>query len=235
MKKPFLILIIFASIHCLAQVSFNDLKGTWRFSSYEGTFDLVFQTESQLIFGGEPSAYTLTGNYIRIQDGYYTIDYPFVLQGNLLTVSFPEDYDLTFSKIENSDQVITEQNEKQQVYDQNQQKQTGGQEHLLNGKLCSWSGSSTSSSSYSSSSWAYFDGQGNFSYGSESSFSSDAGNAYGGDNGGSRGTYRISGDTIYFSYPDGSSDTATVYMRQDDGRITEVKYDGSVYAAGLCE
>ena len=222
------------------------MKGKWIWS--EGGLDLVFQSENLLYLGGEPANYSLGNGVIRIQDDeYYPMDYPFTLQGNVLNITFPEGYELPFTRVGDSTQLDSQQQgqrynnqyaqqQKQQVYDMNNQQQSSGQEHLLQGKLCSYSGSSSYSSSYSSTKWAYFDGQGNFQYGSESSFSSDAGMAYSGDNNqGNRGTYRVSDDNVTLTYSDGSSDTATVQMRQNDGRITELKYGDDHYGAALCD
>lgn len=119
-----------------------------------------------------------------------------------------------------------------------QQPAGSGQEYLLQGTLCSWSGSSSGygNSSYSRSTKVYFDGQGNFSYSSEASFSGDAGIAYGGDQGsGQGGTYRIVGNQVYLQFNDGTSGVAQINMQQDDGRITELMYEGTLYANGLCE
>ena len=231
----FLILLMIAmSVNC--QVTFSDLKGNWRYSSYEGNLDLIFQTENQLIFAGEAANYSLVQGAIRVQDEYYPVDYPYTLQGNTLNLSFPEGYQLAFIRVDAGNVTGTQQDQNvDRQSGQAQQNRSGGQEYQLQGKLCSYSGSSTYSSSYSSTKWAYFDGQGNFQYGSESSFSSDAGSAYSGDNSGNRGTYRVSGDIVTLIYSDGSSDPAKVYMRQNDGRITELKYGEELYATGLCE
>lgn len=114
--------------------------------------------------------------------------------------------------------------------------QTGGSgmEYQLRGNFCAWSGSSGGGSGYSRTRWAQFDGQGRFTYGSESSFSGSAGQAYG-QSGGNSGTYRVQGDTIVLMYSDGSSDSARVYNRAGDGTITEVQYDGTLWAPQLCE
>jgi len=234
LKKIILAIFLSYSVFCFTQVSFNELKGTWQFSSYGETIDLVFQSKDQLIFDGETSSYTLVGNSIRIDDGYYVLDYPFSLDGNSLTISFPEGYELTFSRSSNSNMVIKEQNEKQQVYNKTQQ-QIGGQENLLQGKLCSWSGSSTSTSSYSNSNWIYFDGQNRFSYGSESSFSSDAGDLYNGSNAENGGTYKVNGDNVTLIFDDGSCGIAKVSFRQDNDEITELEFNGDHYATGLCD
>lgn len=112
----------------------------------------------------------------------------------------------------------------------------GGQEHLLQGRLCSYSGSSSSSSSYSRTGWAQFDGRGNFTYGSEASFSSGAGLYHsGGGNADGGGTYRVMGKQIQLMFSDGSTGVAKVVMQQNSGRITEVMYEGTLYAVGLCQ
>lgn len=119
-----------------------------------------------------------------------------------------------------------------------QQPAGSGQEYLLQGNLCSWSGSSSGygNSSSSSSTRVYFDGQGNFSYSSESSFSGDAGMAYGGNQGaGNGGTYRVAGNQVRLQFNDGTTGVAQINMQQDDGRITELMYEGTLYGAGLCE
>ena len=90
------------------------------------------------------------------------------------------------------------------------------------------------SGSYSSSTRVWFDGAGRFSTRSESSFSGSAGSGYG-SGPGSGGTYRIAGDEVRLTFGDGSTGTARVNMRQADGRITELMFNGQLYATGLCE
>ncbi|MCD6293098.1 MAG: hypothetical protein J7M09_06585 [Deltaproteobacteria bacterium] len=108
------------------------------------------------------------------------------------------------------------------------------QPHLLKGTFCSWSGSSSSSGSYSSSKWARFDGIGRFLYGSSTSYSGTAGSLHNGSRD-SGGDYEVRGDYIYLRYDDGGCDVATVHFRTSNGVITEVMFEGSVYAAALCE
>ncbi|MCF6289463.1 MAG: clostripain-related cysteine peptidase [Desulfobacterales bacterium] len=113
---------------------------------------------------------------------------------------------------------------------------TTGQEMMLQGKLCSYSGSSNyySGASSSSSSWAYFDGRGNMQYGSESSMSGGGGGYYNASPT-TRGRYRVQGETIYMQFGDGSSGTATVYTRGSNGRINALTFEGTIYAQQLCE
>jgi hypothetical protein len=168
-------------------------------------------------------------------------------QGNQLVFSMIEPDQNNMPDYNRSQQLLFSRNSgsQSQAYPQTfpqpqQQRQPvgSGQEYLLQGTLCSWSGSSSGygNSSYSRSTRVYFDGQGNFSYSSESSFSGDAGIAYGNnqsaDNG---GTYRVVGNQVHLQFNDGTTGVAQINMRQDDGRITELMYEGTLYATGLCE
>lgn len=110
----------------------------------------------------------------------------------------------------------------------------GGNEWQVQGRFCTYGGSSGGGSSYSRTGWAQFDGQGNFSYGSESSFSSGAGMGYGGGPGGG-GRYRVQGNVVLLQFSDGSQGQARVNMQQNDGRITELYYGSDLYSPALCE
>ena len=82
----------------------------------------------------------------------------------------------------------------------------------------------------------FFDGQGGFSYGQESSFSSGAGLAYGSQGGGAnRGRYRVEKDRVILTFSDGSSRVASVYNRAGNGRITELMYERQLFAPQLCD
>lgn len=108
------------------------------------------------------------------------------------------------------------------------------QPHLLQGTFCSWSGSSSSSGSYSTSRWAKFDGIGRFVYGSSSSYSGTQGNMYNGSPE-NTGVYEVRGKYIYLRYDEGGCDVANVYNRASNGVITEVMFEGTIYASVLCE
>ena len=45
----------------------------------------------------------------------------------------------------------------------------------------------------------------------------------------------MEGNQIILKFGNGEQGVATVNMRQDDGRITEYMYDGTLYASGLCD
>ncbi|RMI25490.1 MAG: hypothetical protein D6681_01460 [Calditrichaeota bacterium] len=114
-----------------------------------------------------------------------------------------------------------------------------GQEAYLQGKFCHWSGSSSYAtgeySGYSSTTWAYFDGQGNFTYGSEAAYTGSEGSMYNQSPGGEMGQYRVMGNQVLLYFADGSQGVATVHVRQPDGRITELMYEGDLYAVQLCD
>jgi len=236
MKSLFSIILLFLIFQVSAETTFSDLKGKWIFTEGDVNLELIFQSENKLIFDGEAANYSLAPGIIRVQDEYYIIDYPFVLEGKTMTITFPEGYQLIFTRAENnagnSSAKETENLGNDSV--QNTFSRTSGEEYLLQGKLCNWSGSSGSSSSYSTTRWIYFDGQGNFQDGSETSFSSNDG-LYGGNEQGNSGTYRVSGNYIYLNYNDGSTIRANVYFRQDDNSISEIEYDGDIYGKTICD
>ena len=116
-----------------------------------------------------------------------------------------------------------------------QQSASKGLTWQLRGALCSYSGSSSSSSSYSRTQKIVFDGQGHFQFGSESSFSSDAGLAYSGNPNVKTGAYSVNERTVTLYYQDGDTYQFQIKMRQNNGMITELIYNGTLYATGLCE
>jgi hypothetical protein len=108
---------------------------------------------------------------------------------------------------------------------------------LLRGGFCSWSGSSSGGyggTSYSSSTRVFFDGQGQFRVGSESSFSGNTGMAYNASPT-SYGRYEITGRNVVLRFADGSTAQADIAMRQRDGRITELRHGNKVYGPALCD
>jgi len=110
-----------------------------------------------------------------------------------------------------------------------------GEERFLRGRYCSYSSASGGGGYGSSSRWAEFDGQGNFIYGSTAYSTGSGGQYYSGGGADGGGTYRVQGNQIVLMYKEGGSDVATVYNRRGDGMITEVQFEGQLYAPGLCE
>lgn len=198
------------------------ILGNWMIDEGYGTGNLVF-TEKQLTMGGKVFDYTLQpGNILRIIGDSGSDDYTYTLSGDKFSMTYSDGWNIRCTRGDGTATMSTAP-----------ATNSGGNEYQLQGTLCYVGGSSDSYSSYSDRKWINFDGQGSFTYGSESSFSSDAGSSYG--NGAEEsGTYRVVGDNIYVNFNDGTSLTATVNLRQDDGRITEIYVGSNFYATGLC-
>ncbi len=105
----------------------------------------------------------------------------------------------------------------------------------LYGSFCSYSSSGyNTAGSYSTTQHVYFDGKGHYRYGSESSYSGNAGGYYGGG-GGYSGTYVVQSNRVVLTEADGTQYVATIYVRQNSGEITELKYGDTLFAKALCE
>ncbi|GAB4121711.1 MAG: hypothetical protein Fur0026_13550 [Sideroxydans sp.] len=200
------------------------LKGRWECMGEEGATVLDFRSSDRLIYDGEENSYRIEGNAIMIPGLFGEEAYRFKLQGKKLAVTFPEGETIHCQRAG----TVRQPPEKQQ--------QMGGNNAALRGRLCQWAGSSSSysGSSYSRSQRADFDGQGHLVYGSEMAYSGNEGIAYSGG-GGTRGVYQVQGNQVLIRLEDGSEVTASVNMRQNDGRITELMINGKLWAAGLCD
>jgi len=213
----------------------STLSGKWLFQSQQGQLVLEFLSGNQLTFNGETTQYQLKEGVIQAMGDYGWIDYPYTLSQGTLTITFPDGTRIPFTRgaaTASNQQWLNQQGANQQGMNQ----QSGaGSAWQLNGGLCSWSGSSNSSSGYSRTQRLFFDGQGNFQVGSEASFSSDAGIAYGGNPNAQRGTYRVGEGTVTLYYQDGDVYEFKIKIRQNDGRITCLDYNGTLYATELCE
>jgi hypothetical protein len=203
----------------------STLSGRWLFQNQEGQLVLEFLSASQLSFNGETTNYQLKEGVIQAMGDYGWIDYPYTLSQGTLTITFPDGTRLPFTRTSSAG---TSQGT-------NRQTSGVGSAWQLKGALCSWSGSSNSSSSYSRTKKIIFDGQGNFQFGSEGSFSSDAGIAYSGNPNVETGTYSVGEGTVTLRYRSGETYQFKINMRQNNGMITELMYSGTLYATGLCE
>lgn len=220
MKTVIIIILIITSLTAQSQ-----LRGNWVSSSYGTPVSLRFKNENELIYDGELSYYAASANIIRIQEDYGFVDYPYVIQNGQLKIQFPD----------GSVAVFTRQSSTQKTQPAQSTQSYSSSNGQLRGWLCSWSGSSGSYSSYSSTTNVYFDGNGRFTVRSESSFSGDAGQAYSGGGGGESGSYSVNGSQITLIFQDGSRGVAQVKMQQNSGQITEIMYNGTLFATGLCE
>ena len=202
------------------------LSGRWLFQSQQGQLILEFISNNELTLNGETTKYQLKAGIIQAAGEYGWIDYPYTLSQGTLTITFPDGTVIPFTKA--SSTTANQQGT-------NTQRAGGGSTWQLKGALCSWSGSSNSSSSYSSTQKIVFDGQGSFQFGSESSFSGNAGIAYSGNPNVKTGTYSIGESIVTLHFQDGDTYQVKINMRQDNGMITELMYNGTLYAKGLCE
>ncbi len=224
----------------------DSLIGSWQCQGPYGVSRLVFESKNRLVFDGDPARYTLGAGVIRVQDEDGVENYRYTLKGNNLHITFPDGSRLQCQRTGAAGLGSAKKGSAAPAGSTKKgtagavaaaDNRTGkGLEWQLRGMLCSWGGSASSSSSYSRSTRVSFDGRGGFQYASESSFGSGAGIAYGRSPGaGNRGTYRVAGDRVYLTFSDGSSGVAQVHMRQSNGMITELKYNGELYATALCD
>jgi hypothetical protein len=204
----------------------SSLIGRWLFQSPEGQIVLEFLSPNQLALNGTTTQYQLKEGIIQAMGDYGWEDYPYTLTNDNLIITFPGGTKIPFSKTAGFAQA--------QPGMSNQQT-GGGASWQLRGTLCSWSGSSGGVSSYSSSDRINFDGQGNFTFGRESSFSSDAGLAYGNNPNRQHGTYRVEDRFVILIFQSGETYRVNINMRQDNGMITELMYNDKLYATGLCD
>ena len=204
----------------------STLSGRWLFQNQQGQLVLEFLSANQLSFNGETTQYQLKEGVIQAMGDYGWIDYPYTLNQGTLTITFPDGTRLPFTRT--SSGSTNQQG-------MNRQTAGAGSTWQLNGVLCSWSGSSNSASGYSSTRKLVFDGQGNYQFGTESSFSSDAGIAYGGNPNVERGTYSVGETFVTLFSQSGESYQFKVNMRQNNGMITELMYGETLYATGLCD
>ncbi|MEX1137792.1 MAG: hypothetical protein WEB33_02690 [Bacteroidota bacterium] len=219
----------------------NALMGIWEAEEEGETIRLIFKTASVLEFEGEESSYTLVPGAIRVTDPYEgALDYKYSVKGDVLVLTFPEGDRLEFRRVKGGSQAASlESRGSNPKSNEHQPSAGGGQNHLLTGKFMSYSSSGSSSGSSSWTTYATFDGQGNFEWSSESAHSTQQYNQQGDNTGwgvasggssGNRGSYRVDGNRILVTFPDGSQDEAVVTERFQDGSIGAFKYDGKVYA-----
>jgi hypothetical protein len=222
------LILIFPNLVDAGKQSKSTLIGSWKCQGSKGASSLIFESQNRLVYNGEAANYRLAPGTIRVQGDYGPVDYGYSLKGNTLYVSFPDGSRMQCLKAGAAESGRGKKAGSEMAG------AGAGKAGYLRGMLCSWSGSSSSSSSYSRSTRVAFDGRGGFRYSSESSFSSGAGQAYSGGRPANSGTYRIEGNNVYLTSSDGTTSTAQVHMRQSNGAITEIMYRGQLYATALC-
>jgi hypothetical protein len=197
------------------------LLGRWSCQTPEGPAQLTFVSETQLIYNGEATQYTMGQGSIRVMEEYGPAEYRYQLSGDNLVVTDPYGQ--------------TSQCRRQAAAAGGMGRAGSGMGHLLRGQLCAYS--SSPDGGYSTTQKVYFDGQGRFTTGTETGFDIPEAVGYGLSSG-EGGTYQVTGnnrgDQIILTFPDGNVGVARVYHVGGDGVIYEVEYEGQVYAAGLC-
>jgi hypothetical protein len=196
-----------------------------------GAAAVSFDSNGQTVMGGQPFSYTLQGNSLQISNGAASDSYTYQLNDNKLTLSYR---DGSVFDCNRQASAAGPGGLLQMGGSQKQSAQAAGNEWQLNGTFCHYSGSSSLDSSYSTTSRIYFDGQGRWSMGSESSFSSNAGSGYSGGGVDNSGSYRINGGQVLYTTSAGEQGVARVNMQQRDGRITEIYVGDDLYSPGLC-
>lgn len=221
----------------LAEGQENRPAGRWDCQSSLGPAVLDFQNAQTLTYGGVAMPYRVSGNTIQVVQDGYPADYRFAMQNDRMDIRTPEGEIIQCMKSSGAGRSAAAP-----------AAADGGQwNHLLQGQLCSWSGSSSGGSSRSTTQRAFFDGRGRFTTGAESSTSVTARDSGGyevgsasaySNGGGPGGTYRVTAATpgapIHVQWSSGETDIAYVH-HVSGGRITEVKYGKLLFGMGLCE
>lgn len=201
------------------------LMGQWRCQTPQGAAQLSFLSDRELSYNGERSPYQLGKGVIRVPGDWGPQEYGYAVNGDQLTVTNP-------------DGSITQCQRQQGGVAGAGGAAGGGMEALLQGPRCAYS--SSPDGGFSTLYKLFFDGQGRFVSGSESSYSGDPGSAYGLHNDPNAGTYQVTGNSkgsaVHLTFPDGSTGVAYVYFIDDDnGRILELRLNGRHYAPALCQ
>lgn len=91
--------LLFFSFQSVAQGQGKaSLIGAWQSAGPAGPINLVFESKSRLVFDGEPAKYTLVPGVLRVDDGEEVVDYPYILAGDVLTITFPEGFKMQFKR-----------------------------------------------------------------------------------------------------------------------------------------
>jgi hypothetical protein len=199
----------------------GDLLGRWTCQTSEGTAQLAFLSPTELEYNGERLPYQRQGGVVRVPGDFGPVDYRVTVSGDQLQAVGPDGGTIQCRR---------------QGATAGAQGVTGGLEERLQGQICAYS--SSLDGGYSTLRKFYFDGQGRFLYGSESSFSGESGFAYGLQSNPNAGAYQVTGlqkgAEIHLRFPDGSSGTAYVF-HGDGSRIYEISFNEQLYGASLCQ
>jgi hypothetical protein len=205
----------------------SGLVGRWSCQTGDGPAQLEFVSESQLVFNGERSQYSLVQGVVRVAGEWGPIDYRYDLSGDNLSVTDPY----------GSAMQCTRQAQTRQGAGAGPNARQGGGtglESLLQGEKCAYTSSPDGGSSTTRR--LYFDGNGRFVYATLSEVEVPEVIGYG-QNQGDPGSYRVlgsnRGDEVHLSFDNGSQVVMYVHHVYQ-GTIMELWYNDLVYAPSLC-
>jgi len=226
MKTITIIFTMLFSITITAQR--NAVLGKWQASN--GT--IMNFSGNKVSVAGDTYTYEIEGSYLSMynQQGD-VLTYTYQVKGNQLYLYLQGVGTYVLKRVGRGGAVSTS---RRNTYNTNRTSSAGAER--LYGSFCSYSSSGYSgSSSYSTTTRVTFDGRGHYTYGSESSYSG-GGDGYYGGGGESGGTYEVVGNKgVILRANDGSVYKVAIHYMLNNGEITELQYDGVLYAKALCD
>ena len=220
--KGIFIVILILSLSTSIDAQSNALYGSWQANN--GTI-MAFGSNNVSV-GSDSYNYKVSGTSLTMYNE----------NGESLTYKYQVERGQLYLYLEGTGTFILTKVEGNRTPNRNTQNANiSPDNNRLYGTFCSYSSSGYSgSSSYSTTQRVTFDGQGHYSYGSESSYSG-GGDGYNNSSGGYSGGYKVvENKGVVLTDSDGSEYRVLIFFVQDSGEITELKYDGVVYAKNLC-
>lgn len=209
-------------LSAMAVTGTPSLLGVWQCQGKPVAATLQFKPHHNLLYNGIMSRYSLLPGVIMIRDAFGPVEYRYQLDGDRLRINSPAGADLQCLRGAAARSGATAS-------------AVDAALAQLHARLCSWSGPSSYSGSYSHSSWLQFDGAGRLRYGSDSVFASGANLAQGGNDNSVGGSYRVVGNRVEITLDDGTRTDGIVRKRERDGAVTELTINDNLFAAGECQ
>jgi hypothetical protein len=207
-------------------------SGRWDCETDVGPAQLEFRSSKQLVFAGTERVYRIVGNAIQVIEDGLPVNYAFRLAGDRLDITTPDGDPIACRKAGTSAAAPPDRG----PADSGKRGAERQFNHLLSGALCAWAGATGNNGSTSRTTTVRFDGRGQFAVSVDSSFGGDNGLGYGGGESGS-GRYEVTapqvGAPIRIRWSTGEDDVAYV-SHVVSGRVAEIKYGSTLFAAGLC-
>jgi hypothetical protein len=207
-----LLLILTATLKVNAQDAFlqdrtlSQLRGVWEYRTYRDKWTLVFESDHSMLLDREPADYTLVPGAIRVHDRNGSIDYPYNLDGNDLSLTLADGSNRTYRKTD-----------------------AGEGEQTVHGTYFSLAISSVSRESF------YFDGDHSFAfvYSSSGDSSQNPANEDHGDRQRSvsetGGVYRVEGEKLILAFDDATISELRISGRDDDNSVADILFQDQVF------